>query len=371
MGVPVHVLSTHIENKAGLQEEARNIRYAFFTETCQANGYYGTFTGHHAQDQAETILHNLFSGTGLNGMGGMKVWNESRRVGRPLLACPKNEITAYAFAHNLTWREDSSNSSAQYSRNRTRHALLPILQMLEPNWQANLLKTAAQATEAWQELANPPLNVEQWPAKVDMLAFDNRFSRASYLQSAYPGLTYPHALRLAEASMAPNHPDRRLQTAWGMFEAKDQAVYFAPAWVESSGSKKEIPPPPPSISWGPAKAPATLEVLKEEALKGRYYITQAPDAGCQMPNCDQRTPGCEAPAYTLRAPEVGDRMQPLGMQGTKLLSDLRTEKGLPASWMRDVRVLVRNGVILWCSLGIVAEPARCTLGAPALCITIS
>lgn len=361
-GVPFHVSHPTIDKQAGVQEQARHARYAFFAQLLKEQGYAGILTAHHAQDQAETILLNLLRGTGLKGLRGMLPYSPERKLARPLLQVPKADIEAYAQAHSLRWREDASNTGDAYARNRLRHHLLPILHQLQPDWEANLLTTAIHATEAWQALTasshTASLEAVAYPSQLSIFnfQFENRFARAGRIQAAYPGLPFTQALRLADAVDSPTHPDRKLETALGTFELREDTLYFSPAATPSEGSRKTPPPPPASITLTPGTtAPSTLEEIRAQAAQGIYYLAEA---------------ACPPP-YTLRPPREGDRIQPLGMAGTKLLSDLRQEAGLPPLATRDLRVLEAGGEIVWVSLGIVAEKARCESNSPALRINSS
>ncbi|MEJ1930069.1 tRNA lysidine(34) synthetase TilS, partial [Nostoc sp. NIES-2111] len=243
LGVAFHVSHPVIDKQAGVQEQARHARYAFFAQLLQEHGYAGILTAHHAQDQAETILLNLLRGTGLRGLRGMLAYSPERKLGRPLLHVPKTDIEAFAKAQNLRWREDGSNAGDAYTRNRLRHHLLPILHQLHPGWEANLLSTATQATEAWQALTassqTAPLEAGAYPSQFSIFnfQFENRFARAGRIQAAYPGLPFTLALRLADAVDSPTHPDRKLETALGTFELREDTLYFTPTAAPAEGSR--------------------------------------------------------------------------------------------------------------------------------------
>jgi tRNA(Ile)-lysidine synthase len=84
-------------------------------------------TGHNADDQAETVLLRLLRGTGPDGLGGIPERSPDGRILRPLLGVPRAEIEAFARARDLAWREDASNASDAYARNRLRRHWLPEL----------------------------------------------------------------------------------------------------------------------------------------------------------------------------------------------------------------------------------------------------
>jgi len=91
-------------------------------------------TAHHADDQAETLLLRLFRGTGPDGLAGMTERSRGGRIVRPLLRLSRAELEAYARALSLPWREDGSNVSSAYARNRLRSALRALAHDLNPRW---------------------------------------------------------------------------------------------------------------------------------------------------------------------------------------------------------------------------------------------
>lgn len=124
------------ETLGNVESQAREFRYNFFSEIYQREGYQGLVTGHHSDDQAETILMKLTSGSQLRNLVGIR--KSSRRSGmmiyRPLLAYSKNEIQAYATERKLRYFEDETNRSDDYFRNRVRTHIIPQLKAENPNF---------------------------------------------------------------------------------------------------------------------------------------------------------------------------------------------------------------------------------------------
>lgn len=118
------------QNKVSIQMAARDLRYKWFEDLRKENDFDFIVTAHHADDQLETILMNLVRGTGIKGLTGMKPKNNY--IIRPMLACTKDEIVAYAQQQNIAFREDASNKETKYKRNKLRHKVLPILKELNP-----------------------------------------------------------------------------------------------------------------------------------------------------------------------------------------------------------------------------------------------
>jgi tRNA(Ile)-lysidine synthase len=133
------------KNKFSTQIAARELRYNWFQEIIKKHGFDYVLTAHHADDNLETFLINLTRGSGLDGFTGIPKINEN--IVRPLLAFSREEILAYAETNTIDWREDASNATTKYIRNKIRHQVLPVLKEINPN----LLETFAKTIENLQE----------------------------------------------------------------------------------------------------------------------------------------------------------------------------------------------------------------------------
>ncbi|WP_116105585.1 tRNA lysidine(34) synthetase TilS [Lewinella sp. IMCC34191] len=112
-----------------LQIWARNRRYTHFKKILDEYSYPLLVTAHHLDDNLETLLHHLVRGTGLKGLRGIPLHTEFPLV-RPLLFASKEDIRAHALDRGLKWREDKTNATLAYQRNRIRHKLVPVLRDL-------------------------------------------------------------------------------------------------------------------------------------------------------------------------------------------------------------------------------------------------
>jgi tRNA(Ile)-lysidine synthase len=128
-----------------LQEAARSLRYAALERQAGRVGASHVATAHHADDQAETVLLRLFRGAGPDALGGIPERSPEGRIVRPLLRVSRAAIEAYARARGLAWREDASNVSDAYSRNRLRREFLPAL---SEAFNPRLLRAIADLAEA-------------------------------------------------------------------------------------------------------------------------------------------------------------------------------------------------------------------------------
>lgn len=126
-------------NKLSIQIAARELRYNWFKALANQLEFDYILTAHHADDNLETFLINLSRGTGLEGLKGIPEINNN--IVRPLLPFSREAIIAYAENKKLSWREDSSNASTKYTRNKLRHDVIPILKEMNPQFLQNFNKT--------------------------------------------------------------------------------------------------------------------------------------------------------------------------------------------------------------------------------------
>lgn len=168
LGLPCQIefLSPPASMPEGIEAWARTQRYARLAQHLSAGGV--LLTGHHQDDQAETLLLQLSRGAGVKGLAAMaayQVWRQGF-LARPLLASSRQQLQAQAEALGLSWIEDDSNQNPAFSRNALRLKLWPLWQQQVPKLAANLSRTAAHCAEAQQlldELAEQDLRGHQEP----------------------------------------------------------------------------------------------------------------------------------------------------------------------------------------------------------------
>lgn len=122
------------------QALAREARYETFERWRKEEKLDFIVTAHHADDQAETLIHRLARGAGVSGLAGIRL--VAGYIRRPMLFATKSQILEYAEKEGLSWQEDASNQSDKYTRNRIRHEILPALEALQPNARRNIAKAA-------------------------------------------------------------------------------------------------------------------------------------------------------------------------------------------------------------------------------------
>ena len=140
------------KHKLSTQIAARELRYHWFQELVKQHQFNYVLTAHHADDNLETFLINLTRGSGLEGFTGIPEINGN--IIRPLLDFSRAEILEYAQKNDIEWREDASNASTKYIRNKIRHQVIPVLKEINPNLLSSFKKTVENLQEAEQIVAD-------------------------------------------------------------------------------------------------------------------------------------------------------------------------------------------------------------------------
>lgn len=150
-GIPFHTkyFETNItaaKNKESIQITARNLRYQWFSEMIAQSQVKYVATAHHLDDSLETVLINFSRGTGLEGLTGIPAQNGY--VVRPLLPFSRLEIEYFAAENQIQWREDSSNASDKYLRNKIRHSIVPLLKEMNAGFLDSFQNTVQHLQQA-------------------------------------------------------------------------------------------------------------------------------------------------------------------------------------------------------------------------------
>jgi tRNA(Ile)-lysidine synthase len=143
-GLEVHSKSFDTQDHAtqegiSLQMAARQLRYDWFEELRKEQGFDLVATAHNMDDVIETFFINLIRGTGIRGLSGIR--ERSGPLIRPLLFATREQIAGYARKHGISYREDSSNISTKYIRNKIRHNIIPQLVEINPGFKQGIIST--------------------------------------------------------------------------------------------------------------------------------------------------------------------------------------------------------------------------------------
>ena len=322
LGIPCHVkrvdLNAILEKTGGnLQDQARKVRYAYFKQFTVKENFY-LVLGHHAHDQVETFFLNISHGGGVMGLAGMLPQNGT--VLRPLLSFTKKEIIDYARQENITWREDLSNTKSDYNRNKLRNLILPTLEDQFPdlNEQVLTLVKAFQTTQTQLEEKIKHLISQNKPDQLSFTDFQkmNEFERIEFLRQ----LEIPVQLEQAWSKLDGSQKGKFVAVSEGPYErivAESNAFVF----VRQNATKRIPELKMEKVSDLPILFTKDVIYLNPDKIKG---ILQ------------------------LRTWQLGDRIKPIGMKGSKLISDVLTDAKVPNSERLEQLVLCDDEKILWC-----------------------
>ncbi len=148
--IPFHTVSFNTteyaqEQKLSIQMAARELRYNWFDRILKQENYQLIATAHHKGDVVETFFINLSRGTGIRGLSGIKTKNGE--LIRPILFANRKQIDAFATDQNILFREDSSNASVKYLRNKIRHDIIPAFEEMFPNYSDTVLANIERLKE--------------------------------------------------------------------------------------------------------------------------------------------------------------------------------------------------------------------------------
>lgn len=349
-----------------LQMKARKIRYDFFESLIDSKGYQFCATGHHRKDQAETILMSITKGNSSRIIHGIP---EQRGFYiRPLLSFSKEEIRAFAAQFEIPFLEDSSNQSAQYTRNVIRNSVLPVLEDINPGIEGQLLRKLAFYNLEYAFLEEVLLkhsdryhhNQSDGGWEISIQAFSEDF----------PERFFPLFLAVFLSDQG--------------FEAKE---IMAISSLESSDSGKKVVLEKGEVVRGRSglfyfpfdsvRHDLPLTVFKHEFDSEGGQLRKVGTMFLSLQKISfrddivfQQQPGVFVLDFdliswplTIRAWQAGDRMQPLGMSGTKKLKDIFVDEKFSPQQKKDVLIFEDQAGIQCVSGFRISESIRLNPGS--------
>lgn len=337
-----------------LEQAARRARYAFLKRVRQEAGAEYIVTGHTADDNAESVLLNLLRGSGPRGLAGIPRVREGFIV-RPLLGFWRRELLEYLEIQGLTWVEDSSNIDLSLTRNKVRRDLLPrLIQDYNPGVKAALVRTAALITDeerVWDELLTGAKDRVAWEIKdgcVRLSIFGlNSLDRAIGRRLVRAGV---RAVRGQAKALTMDHVETVLNSIASGGRLGLDLPGRIRAWTEEDqlvlGRKAEDAPVFFSYELGLSSSVYIAEIgltLKAEAHNRPQDLDlKGLGPGRAAVDLDKLTL-----PLAIRNQRPGDRFRPLGMTGTKKLSDFFIDAKVPARERPGIPLVLDRRGIIW------------------------
>jgi tRNA(Ile)-lysidine synthase len=356
-------IDLHIERpdparlEGNLQAAARDIRYSAAERLRTRAGGDWIATGHSRTDLAETMVYRLAVSPGARGLRCLPAQNG--RVVRPLLELERDQLRSVAMAARLPFADDESNLDPAFARNRIRGEVMPVLRDLSPAAERNIAETQAELVEEARLLDRVVLEaLDAAGAGAGAVAI-----RADALSGSEPALR-----RLALRALAERAAGRSVALG------RSRAAQIMRLAAMPEGGEVELGHGVRAICEGglirfetvsetdAAPVPVALRVpgscrLGRWEVRAEVRAGPLDPAGPDLATLDADALGEELEVRTWRE---GDRMRPLGMDGTKSLQDLFTDRGVPRSVRRHLPVVTAAGRVVWVAGVAVSEDFRLT-----------
>lgn len=363
-GVALHTKSVTVtEAGRGLEDAAREARYKVLSN-CLAEGGV-MFTGHHADDQMETVLLRLQRGSGPRGLAAMAYKRPlgSGLLVRPLLAVTRLALEGYARGHQLKWIEDESNLELRFDRNYVRHQVLPTLQHRWPDihrrWQQSV-ELCAESEALLEDLAALDLDAAQQRSEWGGASLDlgvlqslSRPRRHNLLRHWLRVLRWPlpsaQQLQEVDAQLIDGREDARARVCWQQvmacrFRNRFYMLRDNPSIEHPATETVAIP--------YPSSAPLTdIPLPAGGRLRMRYSANGQTNGRLRS----------GLPDLHLRWRQGGERCQPSGREHSQTLKRLLQEADLEPWWRAHLPLIYSGEQLvaagdLWICRGYVAAP---------------
>ena len=333
-------------NKVSVEMAARELRYAWFNDLINANEHLNASSAaqkvagvsnersewnslrfdklalaHHADDQIETFFINLLRGSGIKGLKAMQPRNGMYI--RPLLWATRTEIKQFAGANNIQWREDSTNSDTVYLRNKIRHDLMPVFDSIKPEAREKILESVshlASENQLYREFLKEKLSQIETVDGV-LHSIPKRHFDLQLLFEWIRDFGFSYSQCDSIFSSLNSEPGKEFYSADYQLVIEKETIEIFPINLNLNN---------PKLSF-------------EQFEKTPNFVVLTTDSNVAQIDYDK----LKLPLKT-RIWQQGDRFHPLGMRGTKLVSDFFNDNNFTAFQKKTTPILVdSDGQIVW------------------------
>lgn len=328
-------------NGLSIQEAARELRYNWFNKVSIEHKYSLIAIAHNNDDKTETFFINLFRGAGVKGLKSIPVKREN--IIRPLMFANRNQIEEYANKHKLEFREDSSNKSDDYLRNRIRHHLIPVIKELSPGVENAVNKSIDNLIDA-DLILDSIINEKK--QQLFSLDNDNIQIDLKELLKLSPIQTWMYYL-LSEFGFARNNTDAICSSIEDVncvghkfsstnYELLIDRDYLLLRKIRNKSSVKEF-----NIYNNQNEINEPVNIIIEQQYNSPEFVFSK--------NSNTAYFDLEKLTFPLiiRQWEHGDRMIPFGMKGQKLISEILIDSKVDLFKKEDTYVITSGGKIIW------------------------
>ena len=310
------------QQSISIEMAARELRYNWFSKICEESDCQVVAVAHHKDDSVETMLLNLIRGTGINGLLGIRPKNGN--VVRPLLCASRQEVVAYLHRMNQTYVTDSTNLEDEYTRNKIRLNLLPLMEEINPSVKDGLIKTSSylnDISKVYQQAIKESIErIFITPEKeISIEKLMNEPAPQALLFEVLSPLGF-NSTQVEEVYGSLNgQPGKRfISSQWQV--VKDRELLLIEK-VKTANDKPQI-------------------IFEEVLLTKEFVIPKDKNTACFDANKFKGV-------ISIRKWEKGDYFIPFGMKGKKLVSDFMTDSKFSLLKKEQQWVLSCNDQIAW------------------------
>ncbi|HEX9614229.1 MAG TPA: tRNA lysidine(34) synthetase TilS, partial [Bacteroidota bacterium] len=334
-----HAISKH--------EAARALRYAAFERARAETVSRSVATAHHADDNAETVLMNALRGAGVRGLAGIPIRREPGSIIRPLLFAYRNDITAYTQARGIKYREDSSNTSRLYTRNRMRHEVIPFLSEDLQTDAARSLNRISSLMRSLQDI----LSAETATFAASAVSVDPKRATTSVSIAGlkrHPLFVQDELMLFVLRSIGVEPTTQKIQACLALCDQPTgRSLDLSARWMVLHDRNNLV-----------FSKPRKAETFERQIEIGHEYefpefrisLRELPEVPARLAHppfrefADADRLGSR---LLVRSWREGDWFIPLGMSGRKKLSDFFVNNKVPRTDKHSTPILESNGEIVW------------------------
>ena len=310
------------QQSISIEMAARELRYNWFSKICEESDCQVVAVAHHKDDSVETMLLNLIRGTGINGLLGIRPKNGN--VVRPLLCASRQEVVAYLHRMNQTYVTDSTNLEDEYTRNKIRLNLLPLMEEINPSVKDGLVKTSSylnDVSKVYQQAIKESIDrIFITPEKeISIEKLMNEPAPQALLFEVLSPLGF-NSTQVEEVYGSLNgQPGKRfISSQWQVVKDRDLLLIEK---VKTANDKPQI-------------------IFEEVLFTKEFVIPKDKNTACFDANKFKGV-------ISIRKWEKGDYFIPFGMKGKKLVSDFMTDSKFSLLKKQQQWVLSCNDQIAW------------------------